>query len=265
MSNANLGWLETSFVVADIERTTAYYEALGFAVVDTADEGKCRTLEAGDTRVALFQGILNPAESQLIFWNGDVEAIAEKLVAAGAEVLRGETFAANMRPSGLIVMPNGDASIMVRDPDGQAIYIIRMAEVTKKHAAGRPTPDRGRCDVALPVKDIARTVAFYELLGFTREAAPEDERVAPMVNGESRITLYQGYLDPDELQLNFWQGDIDGMADLVRREGLGFFREPSGGDEGRAFMLKDPDGRPLFFINMRKYREAATLEAKSHG
>jgi catechol 2,3-dioxygenase-like lactoylglutathione lyase family enzyme len=261
----NLGWLETSFVVADVERTSAYYETLGFAVVDTADEGRCRTLEAGDTRVALFQGILDPAETQLIFWNGDVEAYAEKLVAAGADILRGGTFAANMLPSGLIVGPNGDASIMVRDPDGQPIYLIRMAEVSRKRAAGRPTPDRGRCDVALPVKDIARTVAFYELLGFTREVAPEDERVAPMVNGESRITLYQGYLDPDELQLNFWQGDIEGMADLVRREGLGFFREPAAGDEGSVFMLKDPDGRPLFFINMRKYREAATSEEKVRG
>lgn len=254
----NLGWLETSFVVADVERTSAFYEKLGFALVGTADEGRCRTLEAGDTRVALFQGVLDPAETQLIFWNGDVEAYAEKLVAAGAEVLRGGTFAADMLPSGLIVRPNGDAAIMLRDPDGQAIYLIRMAEVTRRRAAGRPTPDRGRCDVALPVKDLATTLAFYELLGFSRQAAPEDpERVAVLVNGESRITLYQDYLDPDELQLNFWQGDIDGMADLVRREGLGFFREPASGDEGSVFMLKDPDGRPLFFINIRKYREAA--------
>jgi catechol 2,3-dioxygenase-like lactoylglutathione lyase family enzyme len=207
--------------------------------------------------VALYHGILDPAETQLIFWNGDVEAYAEKLVAAGADIVRGGRFAASMLPSGLIVGPNGDASIMVRDPDGHAIYLIRMAEVSRKRAAGRSTPERGRCNVALPVKDVARTVAFYELLGFTREAAPEDERVAPMVNGETRITLYQGYLDPDEVQLNFWQGDIEAMAELVREKELGFFREPAGDDEGRAFMLKDPDGRPLFFINMRKYREAA--------
>jgi predicted enzyme related to lactoylglutathione lyase len=254
-----LGWLETSFLVADVERTSAYYETLGFAVVGTADEGRSKTLEAGDTRVALYQGILDPAQTQLIFWNGDVEAYAEKLVAAGADIVRGGTFAAFMQPSGLIVGPNGDASIMVRDPDGQPIYLIRMAEATRKRAAGRGTPDRGRCDVALPVKDIAKTIAFYELLGFTREDVPEDERVAPMVNGESRITLYQGYLDPDEVQLNFWQGDIEAMAELVREKGLDFFREPAGDDEGRAFMLKDPDGRPLFFINMRKYRRGGDL------
>ena len=79
----NVGWLETSFAVADVDRTTAWYQKLGLQVVDTADEGKSSTLEAGDCRIALYQGILDPAETQLIFWNGDVEACAEKLAAAG--------------------------------------------------------------------------------------------------------------------------------------------------------------------------------------
>ena len=252
------GWLETSFVVADVDRTTAWYQKLGFQVVDTADGGRSRTVEAGDCRLALFQGVLDPAETQLIFWNGDVEAYAEKLAAAAAEIVRQPRFSQAPDARGIVRGPNGDASIMVRDPDGQLIFLIRMAEVSRKPAGPLASPERGRCEVALPVKDVPATLAFYELLGFTREAVPEDERVAAMVNGEARINLYQGYLDPDELQLNFWQGDIDGMADLVRRQGLGFFREPAGDDEGRAFMLKDPDGRPLFFINMRKYRESAS-------
>jgi catechol 2,3-dioxygenase-like lactoylglutathione lyase family enzyme len=251
----NLGWLEPSFVVADVDRSTAWYEKLGFEVVDTADEGKCRTVEAGDCRISLFQGILDPAETQLIFWNGDVEAYAEKLLAAGAELLRQPQHAAHQTPQGLVKAPNGDASLMVRDPDGQLVFLIRMAEVSRKAASPPPPPERGRCEVALPVKDVPTTLAFYELLGFERYPVPEAGSMAALANGETRINLYQGDLDPDELQLNFWQGDIEGMADLVRRWGLGFFREPAGGDESRAFMLRDPDGRPLFFINMRKYRE----------
>jgi catechol 2,3-dioxygenase-like lactoylglutathione lyase family enzyme len=252
----NPGWLETSFVVADVDRTAAWYEKLGFTVVDTADEGKCKTLEAGDCRVALFQGILDPAETQLIFWNGEVEACAEKLAAAGANILRHPRLADKYDEKGMARSANGDASLMVRDPDGQAIYLIRMAEVSRRPAQALPPPARGRCEVALPVKDVPTTQAFYELLGFRRYQVPEEgARVAALENGETRINLYQGYLDPEELQLNFWQGDIEGMADLVRRQGVGFFREPAGGDEGRAFMLKDPDGRPLFFINMRKYRD----------
>ena len=252
----NVGWLETSYLVADVDRTAAWYEKLGFQQVDTADEGKSRTLEAGDCRLALYQGILNPAETQLIFWNGEVEACAERLVAAGAELLRLPELSGKYTPDGVVKQPNGDASFMVRDPDGQLIFVIRMAEVTRK---GAPAPhqdlDRGFCQVSLPVKDPDRTAAFYELLGFRRKAS-DDPRVAPLTNGECRICLYQGYLDPDELQLNFWQGDIDAVAAVVRREGMGFYRGPNSDGAGAGFMLTDPDGRPAFFINMHKYSAA---------
>ena len=253
----NVGWLETSFLVADVARTSAWYEALGFQFVEANDGGLTRTLQAGsDCRLALYQGILNPAETQLIFWNGEVEACAERLAAAGAEFVRPPNLAGDLTPPGVLKQPNGDASLMVRDPDGQLIYIIRMAEVTRTSA---PAPDRdldrGFCQVSLPVKDPDRTAAFYELLGFRRKPN-DDPRVAPLTNGECRICLYQGYLDPDELQLNFWQGDIDAVADVVRREGLGFYREPNRDERGAGFMLTDPDGRPVFFINMRKYTAA---------
>jgi len=250
----NVGWLETSFAVADVARTSAWYETLGFQVVDTADAGNSRTLEAGDCRLALYQGILDPSETQLIFWNGDVEGCAERLAAAGADILPNPHAAGTGSPAGLAKQPNGDASLMVRDPDGQLIYLIRMAEVTRKRAAGSDL-DRGFCQVSLPVKDPDRTAAFYELLGFRRKAG-DDPRTAPLTNGDCRICLYQGYLDPDELQLNFLQGDIDAVAAVARREGLTFYREPTRDARGAGFMLSDPDGRPVFFINMEKYSAA---------
>ena len=146
---------------------------------------------------------------------------------------------------------------MVRDPDGQLIFVIREHGVTKDMPppAAKPDLDRGFFQVDLPVRDPDRTAAFYGLLGF-RRAANDDPRVAPLTNGECRICLYQGYLDPDELQLNFWQGDIEAVAARVRDEGLGFFREPRRDETGAGFMLKDPDGRPAFFINMHKYTAA---------
>ena len=253
----NVGWLETSYAVADVARTSAWYEALGFQFVEANDGGMTRTLQAGsDCRLALYQGVLNPRETQLIFWNGDVEACAERLAAAGAEFVPPPNFAGDLTPLGVLKQPNGDASFMVRDPDGQLIFVIRMAEVTRKRAPTPPSDlDRGFCQVSLPVKDPDRTAAFYELLGFRRKAN-DDPRVAPLTNGQCRICLYQGYLDPDELQLNFWQGDIDAVAAVVRREGLGFYREPNSDARGAGFMLTDPDGRPVFFINMHKYSAA---------
>jgi catechol 2,3-dioxygenase-like lactoylglutathione lyase family enzyme len=260
----NIGWLETSYAVADVARTSAWYEALGFQFVESNDDGMTRTLQAGsDCRLALYQGVLDPAETQLIFWNGDVEAAAERLQAAGVAFVKPSTHAEHADANGMVRMPNGDASFMVRDPDGQLLFVIRMAEVTRKDvAAPKPDLDRGFCQVSLPVADPDRTAAFYELLGFRRsvvddkEGVNPDPRVAALTNGECRICLYQGYLDPDELQLNFWQGDIDAVAAVARREGMRFYREPGRDAAGAGFMLTDPDGRPVFFITMGKYSAA---------
>ncbi|HSZ50626.1 MAG TPA: VOC family protein [Caulobacteraceae bacterium] len=258
----NLGWLQTSFAVADVARTSAFYEALGLQVVETNDVGKSRTLEAGDCRIALYQGVLDPSEAQLIFWQGDVEGCARKLIEAGAQIVRqGGRLAEHDRSDGLVQLPDGAVSIMTRDPDGQLIYLIREPGVTRAWPpASGSSLDRGFCQVSLPVKDPDRTAAFYELLGFRRRP-DDDPRVAPLTNGECRICLYQGYLDPDELQLNFWQGDIDAVAATARREGLRFYREPGRDDAGAGFMLIDPDGRPVFFINMAKYSATDFISA----
>jgi catechol 2,3-dioxygenase-like lactoylglutathione lyase family enzyme len=242
----NLGWLETSFAVADVQRTSAWYEALGFRLVETNDGGQSRTLQAGnDCRLALYQGVLDPAESQLIFWQGEVEACAAALADIGASFVRG-----------LETNDRGEASFMVRDPDGQLLFVIREQGVMRTAA---PAPgsdlDRGFFQVSLPVTDPARTAAFYELLGFRRKPF-DDLRVAALTNGECRICLYQGHLDPDELQLNFWQGDVDAVAGVALREGLNVLRGPNRDAAGAGLMLTDPDGRPVFFINMAKYTAA---------
>jgi lactoylglutathione lyase len=242
----NLGWLEVSFDVKDVQATRAFYEKLGFQVVSTADQGMSATLQGGNCRLALYQGILGPAESQLIFWQGDVEACAEALTRGGVELVQA-----------LQSDDKGGASVMFRDPDGQLIYVIRETGVTRDEpTVAGPDLDRGAFQVSLPVKNLAATVAFYERLGFRDADSKPVARVLGMSNGQDRICLYQGYLQPEELQLIFWQGDIDAVAETVRREGLDFFREPGRDASGAGFMLKDPDGRPLHFINMHKYQLA---------
>src|ERR1022692_156728 len=84
----NLGWLEVSFDVKDVQATRAFYEKLGFKLVGTADRGMSATLQGGNCRLTLFQGVLKPAETQLIFWQGDVEACAEALASKGVQFVR---------------------------------------------------------------------------------------------------------------------------------------------------------------------------------
>ena len=152
----DLGWLEVSFAVQDLGRTVGFYEALGFRVASRADKGMSAVLQGGNCRIALYQGVLGPAETQLIFWQGDVEGCATSLAEAGIEVVQP-----------LQARDNGDASLMFRDPDGQLSYVIReQGETMVMPPEAEADLDRGVFQLSLPVKDLATTVAFYERLGF---------------------------------------------------------------------------------------------------
>jgi catechol 2,3-dioxygenase-like lactoylglutathione lyase family enzyme len=241
----DLGWLEVSFDVKDVGRTIAFYEALGFRVASRADQGMSAILQGGTCRLGLYQNVLRPAETQLIFWQGEVERCAEALAGAGADIVRP------------LERNDKGESVMFRDPDGQLIWVIsEPGETQVMPPAAAADLDCGVFQLSLPVKNLATTVAFYERLVFHSADSKPEDRVLGMSNGRDRICLYQGHLDPEALQLIFWQGDIDPVAETVRREKLGFFREPRGDAAGQAFMLKDPDGLPLFFITMGKYEKA---------
>ena len=112
--------------------------------------------------------------------------------------------------------------------------------------------DLGKFEVALPVKDLARSMAFYEGVGFSREDGDVDVGVMTLRRGDCRVCLYgKGHLKPDRLQLIFWQGDIDAIAKMVEEAQIPFFVGPNHADDGGgAFMIKDPDDHPLFFIYM---------------
>jgi len=146
----NVGWLELSLNVKNVERSRAFYEAFDFKLVETNDKGMSATLQAENCRLALYQGVLGPAENQLIFWQGDVEEIAAGLERDGVEFV--QPLKTNDR---------GEASFMLRDLDGQLIYVIREnGMVRSKPAPAAPDLDRGFFQVGMPVKNIDISAAY---------------------------------------------------------------------------------------------------------
>jgi lactoylglutathione lyase len=247
----DLGDFDAALDVKDIARTAAFYEALGFR--KTGGDAEVRTIAMlrGDCRICLYQGNLDPARPQLIFWDGDIDAIAEHVQRQDIALFRGVKRD-----------PEGGAAFMIKDPDENPIFFITMKTHFKddpkhaKPAEPRPPPliidpTLGWFELSLDVKDIARSEDFYARLGFevvVREA--KGTRVS-LQNGDCRIGLFRGHLQPPRPQLIFWQGDIDALAETVTSHGLGFVNPPRRDDSGAAFMIEDPDGHPLFFINMR--------------
>ena len=256
----DLGYFETSLDVQDIRRSAAFYEALGFKQIDGGVDIRTLSMARGDCKIALYQGYLDPPGTQLIFWQGDVEAIGRELAAKGVTIERGPA------------KDDSGAALMFRDPDGHPIFLINMPVryvndpgyerrmPAYRRSAEKPDMGIGWFNLSLVTQDIKRAVAFYRMLGF--ELLTNDfDTTATMSNGDCRICLYQGHIT--ETQLIFWQGHIDQMAKLAEDKGLAFLRPLSRDDDGEGFLLKDPDGTPLHFINMKKYRRAAAASPSS--
>jgi lactoylglutathione lyase len=247
----DLGYFETSLPVADIGKSMAFYEVLGFARAEYAEDAGNATMIRGDCRLGLFQGHLAPDRAQLIFWQGPVEDVA-----AAAE-RSGLTF---LKP--LHHDAEGGCAFMLQDPDDHPLYFIRMktfypqypAHTTPAPAERPPAPEFdpafGWYMASLPVKDVDRSVAFYEALGFVVVGREADDRHVTLQNADCRIGLFQGHLQPPQLQLIFWQGEVMEIAEAVRRAGLDFYAAPRGDPEHGSFMLRDPDGHPLYFVRM---------------
>ena len=246
----DLGYFETSLPVADIGKSMVFYEALGFARAEYAQDAGTATLIRGDCRLGLFQGHLDPPRPQLIFWQGDVDRLAAEIERSGAPFL------------GPLKKDSHGGAFMLQDPDGHPLYFIKMTTFYPqhpRHARAAPTerparpmidPRLGWYEASLPVGGMARSVAFYETLGFQEVLREPSGARVTVRSGDCRIGLFQGCLDPAQVQLIFWQGDVLELAEDVRRAGLDFFRGPSGQSDHATFMLRDPDAHPLFFIRM---------------
>lgn len=253
----DLGKFETALPTRAIETTLAFYEALGFDRVDGQVETGTFTLLRGDCRLGLYQDHLKPDQMQLIFWQGDVEAIAAHVAAHNvpfeSELKRAE---------------DGGAAFMIKDPDGHRLFFIYMP-VNFPHLPqyAHPMPPReptrplapdmtiGWFELSLDVKDIARSVAFYEMLGFVRTDGDLEDRHVTLQNRDCSICLYQDHLDPAEPQLIFWQGDVRATAQGLADRGAAFEARYKDGalsnDQGHvSAMLRDPDGQLIYLVNI---------------
>jgi catechol 2,3-dioxygenase-like lactoylglutathione lyase family enzyme len=243
----NLGWFEVGLNVADIQRSAAFYETLGFAVAGGSLAERVLALHRRDCSITLYQGF-GEDPLYLQFWQGDNAALADRVRRAGI---------AFERPPGKDE-GKGNA-FLVRDPDGHGLFFInethywatpeRIAEGwtaydPKRRQYPRSTRDDlafGRFVLSLPVADETASRAFYEKLGFGRVGDTN------MVRSDDCVVGFYG-LWLERPQLIFWPGDVDVIERTLTERGL-TFKPRFNDDKGSGAMLIDPDGHPLYFIN----------------
>jgi len=114
----------------------------------------------------------------------------------------------------------------------------------------------GAFSISLTVKDIRKSKAFYEGLGFSDMGGSGDDGWVILKNGDTVIGLFQGMFEKNMLTFNpGWNQSaekLDEFQDIreiqkdLKAKGYQFASEADETTSGPAsFVLIDPDGNPV--------------------
>ncbi|MBC7841380.1 MAG: VOC family protein [Gemmatimonadaceae bacterium] len=114
----------------------------------------------------------------------------------------------------------------------------------------------GNFSLALAVKEIHASKAFYEKLGFTAFMGDASQNWLIMKNASTVVGLFQGMFERNSLTFNpGWDSNgktLDSFTDVrelqrqLKALGVAFVSEADEGTTGPAsFVVMDPDGNPI--------------------
>jgi len=119
----------------------------------------------------------------------------------------------------------------------------------------------GAFSLSLSVKDIARSRAFYEKLGFSKFHGDEEQKWLMLKNGETVIGLFEGMFPRNMLTFNpGWDQDAQNVEDFddvryiqksLLAAGVELDSRAEGSDGPASIMLTDPDGNPVLIDQHR--------------
>lgn len=123
----------------------------------------------------------------------------------------------------------------------------------------------GAFSVSLAVKDLARSRAFYEALGFEVIGGADDHHFLILRNGDATIGLFQGMFEGNVLTFNpgWTRGgtdveggftDVRALQETLEARGIELIEHAAPGTGPAHFTLVDPDGNAIL---VDQHRDAA--------
>lgn len=120
----------------------------------------------------------------------------------------------------------------------------------------------GAFSISLAVKDIHKSKAFYEKLGFTYKGGDIEQNWIVLKNENAVIGLFQGMFEGNIITFNpGWDGnaqnldefdDVRAIQEHLRQAGINLNVEADLQTEGPAYMtLTDPDGNNILIDQHR--------------
>lgn len=119
----------------------------------------------------------------------------------------------------------------------------------------------GAFSMSLAVKDLAKSKAFYETLGFTQFAGDEAHGYLIMKNGDALVGLFHGMFEGNLLTFNpGWDqdaqpvdpfDDVRKLKEAVTAAGYTVEQEQGEASGPGSFVTRDPDGNVILIDQHR--------------
>jgi len=120
----------------------------------------------------------------------------------------------------------------------------------------------GAFSISLSVKDIHKSKAFYEQLGFTYKGGNIDQKWVVLKNENAVIGLFQGMFEGNIITFNpGWDGnaqnidefdDVRMIQEQLKSAGISLTREADKSTKGPEYItLTDPDGNNILIDQHR--------------
>ena len=142
------------------------------------------------------------------------------------------------------------------------VLISNLVFSQDKDSKKQNTMELGAFSISLKVKDIKKSVEFYEKLGFTYKGGNIDQNWIVLKNGNTVIGLFQGFIEENTLTFNpGWDqqaSEVNPFTDVreiqkkLKAKDVKLDREADEKTSGPEYIiLKDPDGNPILIDQHR--------------
>ena len=142
------------------------------------------------------------------------------------------------------------------------LLLSQLAFAQEKNISNQKNMELGAFSISLKVKDIKKSVEFYEKLGFTYKAGNIDQNWIVLKNGSTVIGLFQGFIEENTLTFNpGWDqsaSEVNPFTDVreiqkkLKEKGVKIDREANETTKGPEYIvLTDPDGNSILIDQHR--------------
>ena len=142
------------------------------------------------------------------------------------------------------------------------LLLSQLAFAQENSISNQKNMELGAFSISLKVKDIKKSVEFYEKLGFTYKGGNIDQNWIVLKNGNTVIGLFQGFIEENTLTFNpGWDQqaqnlheftDVREIQKKLKAKDVKLDREADEKTTGPEYIiLKDPDGNPILIDQHR--------------